>query len=113
MLEQCVASSGGLVLRMATWTSETEVWRALASAARALLERNTCVPWCGTGASATRLFFLTPLPLSRSRYRSPRENLDVGTLRAATDTLKTVSTIFGMIPLVGENLRICEQVEVL
>jgi hypothetical protein len=34
MLEQLVASGRGLVLRMATWTSETEVWRALASAAR-------------------------------------------------------------------------------
>jgi hypothetical protein len=44
----------------------------------------------------------------------------MGTLKVAIGTLDTVSIIFGMVPLIGENLKsatelaskICEQVQV-
>jgi hypothetical protein len=52
--------------------------------------------------------------------RSYLTRTSMGTLKAAIDTLDTVSIIFGMVPLVGENLqsaaelasKICEQVQV-
>jgi hypothetical protein len=73
----------------------------------------------GRGSSALFVLLLL-IPRHPPVDHSDFTRADMGNLKAAIDALQTVSTLCGMVPLVGENLKsaveiasaICEKVQV-
>jgi hypothetical protein len=70
-------------------------------------------------SSSYPLLSIHPAPSALIAYLYPDLSI-MGTLKVAIGALDTVSIIFGMVPLIGENLKsaaelaskICEQVQV-